>query len=345
MRITFLLVCLLFLNLKINSQVDEHLTSNNWYFSESDTLFFSQKRIKANNIKQVKEYRTDKKYVDSAQIMSEYYFDTSGALIEAKSFDIYGTGSVSKFKIAPNGKMSENWYADKNGVLNKTYENIYNGNKLIKQTSFFGQNYAPSKTYTYTANNLVSSIQHFGPTGTKEIVTEFTYDSLNQLVSEVTKKTNDSVAYSYFHKYDELGRRYFTEYKEHAFGWKQTIDYSKSSLNCSVKQIYAGDKLNSVVTKKTNELGLITELIYDARTRIKRRKKTNKFCGYSGPPRFQKWTYEYDLKGNLISEKTYYSPNKVSQCIIYTLDNKGNLIKKEVFAGSKKDSEWCYTYN
>ena len=352
MRIIFILIFLQFLDLNITAQVRQTLISNNRYFSQSDTLFFSQTRIKANNIRQVKEYRTDKKYADSAQLMSEYYFDASGSIIESKSYDIHGSPSVTKYKIASNGKMAESWVADKNGVLKKTTENIYTGSKLIKQISYYGQDYAPSIEYAYSTNGLVSIIQYFDPTGIKGAITVLTYDSLNRVVSEVTKNPGDSIGLSYFYKYDKLGRRYFTEYKEATLGWTETIDYSKSTSNYIVERIYSGDKLNEIITKTINQQGFITELIIDKRMSIKRRKKNNwrkknnMFCGgYSGPPRYQKWTYEYDSNGNLICEKKYYSPIKISEQTQYTFDNKGNLTNKIIYKTSRKDSEWSYSYN
>lgn len=344
MRIIFI-IFLQFLYLNIAAQIRETIISNNWYFSQSDTLLFSQTRIKTNNIRQVKEYRTDKKYADSAQLMSEYYFDSTGSIIECKTYDIYGSPSVTKFKIASNGKMAESWVADKNGVLKKTRENIYNGSKLIKQISYYGQDYGPSIEYTYSTNGLVSIIQYFDPTGIKGAITILTYDSLNRIVSEVTKNPGDSIGLSYFYKYDKIGRRYFTEYKEAALGWTETIDYSKSTSNYIVERIYSGDKLNEIITKTINQQGLIIELINDKRMSTKRRKKNNKFCGYSGPARYQKWTYEYDSNENLICEKKYYSPNKISERTQYTYDNKGNLINKIIYKNSKKDSEWSYSYN
>lgn len=346
MRIIFILLLLQFLDLKITAQVRQQtLISNNWYFSQSDTLLFSQTRIKANNIRQVKEYRTDKKYADSAQLMSEYFFDTMGSLIKSKTYDIYGTPSVTEFIIASNGKMAESWVADKNGVLKKTRENIYVGSKLIKQISYYGQDYAPSIEYTYSTNGFVSIIQYFDPTGIKGATTVLTYDSLNRLVSEVTKNPSDSIGLSYFYKYDKLGRRYYTEYKEATLGWTETIDYSQSTAISTVEKIYSGDKLEEIITKKFNQKGLIEEYIVDKRMSIKRRKRPNMYCGYSGPPRYQKWTYEYDLKGNLICENIYYSPNKISEQTQYTFDSKGNLINKVIYKNSKKDSEWSYSYN
>jgi hypothetical protein len=345
MRIIFILIFLQFLDLNITAQVKQTLISNNWYFSQSDTLFFSRTRIKTNNIRQIKEYRTDKKYADSAQLMSEYYFDTLGSLIESKTYDIHGSPSVTKFKIASNGKMTEIWVADRNGVLKKTSENIYNGSKLIKQISYYGQDYAPSMEYTYSTDGLVSIIQYFDPTGIKGAIAVFTYDSLNRLVSEVTKNPGDSIGLSYSYKYDKLGRRYFTQYKEATLVWTETIDYSKSTSNYIVERIYSGDKLNAIITKKINQQGIIIELIVDKRMSTKRRKKNNMFCGYSGPPRYQKWTYEYDSKGNLVCEKNYYSPNKISEQTQYTFDSKGNLINKIIYGNSKKDSEWSYSYN
>ena len=345
MRIIFILIVLLFLDLEITAQDKQTLISNNWYFSQSDTLFFSQARIKTNNIRQVKEYCTDKKYTDPAQLMSEYCFDTLGSIIESKTYDIHGSPSVTKFKIAANGNMIESWVADKNGVLKKTTENIYKGSKLIKRISYYGQDYAPSIEYSYSTNGLVSIIQYFNPTGIKGAITVLTYDSLNRLVSELTKNPGDSIGSSYFYKYDKLGRRYFTEYKEATLGWRETIDYSKSTSNCIVEKIYSGDKLNEIITKKINQHGVIIELIVDKRMSTKRRKNNNMFCGYSGPPRYQKWTYEYDSKGNLVCEKKYYSPNKIIEQTQYTLDGKGNLINKIIYENSKKNSEWSYSYN
>lgn len=346
MRIIFILLLLQFFDLTITAQVRrQKLISNNWYFSQSDTLLFSQTRVKANNIRQVKEYRTDKKYADSAQLMGEYYFDTLGSLIETKTYDIHGSPSVTKFTIAANGKMSESWVADKNGVLKKTTENIYNGNELIKQISHYSENYAPSIEYTYSTNGLVSVIQYFDPTGIAGAITVLTYDSLNRIISEVTKNPGDTAGLSYFYKYDNFGRKYFTEYKEATLGWSETIDYSKSTSNYIVERIYSGVKLNETITKTINQQGLITELIIDNRMSIKRRKKRNMFCGYSGPPRYQKWTYEYDSNGNLICEKKYYSPYKISEQTQYTFDSKGNLIYKVIYENSKKDSEWSYSYN
>ncbi len=344
MRIIFILF-LQFLYLDVSAQIRETIISNNWYFSPSDTLLFSQKRIKANNIRQAKEYRTDKKYADSAQLMSEYYFDSTGSIIEAKRYDIYGSPSLTEFKITSNGKMTETWVADKNGVLKKTRENIYNGSKLIKQISYYGKDYAPSIEYTYSTNGLITAIQYFGPTGIKEAITVLTYDLLNHLVSEETKNPDDSIGLSYFYKYDKLGRKYFTEYKEATLGWTETVDYSKSTSNKTVERIYSGDKLEEIITKTINQQGLIKELIIDKRMSIKRIKRNSMFCSYSSLYRYQKWTYKYDSNGNLICEKKYYSPNKISEQTQYTFDSKGNLINKLIYENSKKDSEWSYSYN
>lgn len=343
MRIIFI-IFLQFLYLSIAAQIKETIISNNWYFSHPDTLFFSQTLIKEHNISQINEYRIDKVYADSAQIMSEYSFDSTGSIIKSKTYDIHNSPTVTQFKITSNGKMKEVWLADKNGVFTKTRNNFYAGSRLIKQVSHYGQDYAPSVEYTYSNNGLISVIQDFGPTGNIGVSTNLTYDSLNRLVSEVNKNSNDSIESSYFYKYDQYGRRNYTEYKEANLSRIETIDYSKSTSNCTVEKIHSIGKLKAIKTTTINSYGLTTELILDKRMNIKRRKKPNMFCGYSGPARYQKWTYEYDLNGNLICEKKYYSPHKISEQTNYTFDNKGNLIGKVIFKNSKKISEWRYSY-
>jgi len=334
-----------FWGLNSNAQVRQSLISNNWYFSQSDTLFFSQTHIKANKVRQVKEYRTDNKYADSAQLMSEQFFDTLGSIIKSKTYDIHGSPSVTEFKNTPSGQMAEIWVADRNGVLTKTIENIYTGDKLIKKNSYYGQDYATSIEFTYKTDGLISSIQYFGAKGFKGANTIFVYDSLNHLISEVTKNRGDSIGLSYFYKYDKFGRKHFTQYKEASLTWTETIDYSKSTTNSIVEKIYFGDKLSEIRTEIFNPQGLVIEIITDKRMSIKRRKKANMFCGNSGPPRYKKWTYEYDSNGNLICENIYFSPNKISERTQYTFDSKGNLVNKIIFTNSKRDSEWSYMYN
>ncbi len=345
MRIIFILIFLKLYDLDINAQVGQSLVSNKLYFSQSDTLFFSQTHIKTNKVKQVKEYRTDKKYVDSAQLMSEYFFDTLGSIIKSKTYDIHGSSSMTEFTIAPNGKIAESWVTDRNGVRTKTTENIYDGEKLLKQISYYGQDYATSIEFTYRADGLISSIQYFGAGGLKGANTIFVYDSLNRLISEVTKNPSDSIGLSYFYKYDKLGRKYYTEYKEATLGWNETIDYSQSTATSTVEKIYLGDELVEIRTKIFNQQGLIQELITDKRMSIKRRKKPNMFCGYSGSPRYQKIAYEYDSNGNCISKKEYSSPNKIYQRENYSFDKNGNLINKIIYKNSRRDSEWSYSYN
>jgi hypothetical protein len=217
MRVIFILIILQFSGLNINAQARQKLISNNWYFSESDTLFFSQAHIKTNKVTQVKEYRTDKKYADSAQLMSEYLFDTSGSLIRSKTYDIHGSSSITEFKIAPNRKLAETWVSDRYGVLTKTTENIYNSDKLIEQTSYYGPDHANSIEYSYRTDGLLSSVQYLGAKDVKGGNMVFVYDSLNRLISTVTKNIGDSIGFSNVYKYDKSGRRYLRNIKSRAW--------------------------------------------------------------------------------------------------------------------------------
>jgi hypothetical protein len=340
MRTIFILLFLRFSCWNINAQAIHTLISNKWYFSQSDTLFFSQAHIKANKVRHLKEYRTDKKYTDSVLLASEYFFDSFGSIIKSKTYDIHGHPSVTEFKIAPNGKMAESWVSDQNGAMVKTTENIYDGDLLIRQISYYGHGHTTSIEFIYRTDGLLSCIQYIGSEGLKGATTTFAYDSLNRIVSEITKNAGDSLGYCYFYKYDKSGRKYFTEYREANQGWTERVDYSRSTLNSLVKRIYSGDKLNEIIAQKNNGQGQITELITDRRMSTKRRKKNNMFCGYSGPPRYHKWIYEYDSNGNLICEKEYYSPTKKSEQTNYIFDSNGNLIGRK-----NKDSEWTYSYN
>jgi len=326
-------------SLGVNAQDGKEQVSNNWYFSQSDTLFFSQKHFASNNIRQVKEYRTDQKYADSTQLMGVYTFDTAGSIIESKTFDIHGASSVTKFVIASNGKLSQSWVTDKNGILKKSREYFYDGHKLIKQISYFSSDYKPSIEYTYSTNDLIAKIQYFGPNGEKGAITALAYDSLNRLVSKVTEDAYDSIKLSYYYKYDSLGRKFITEYRETNLVWTETIDYSKSTSKVLREKIYLDGKLTERRTKKTDKRGFIKELIIDRRRNFKSRHRR--------PSRYTKCVYKYDSNGRLIYEIEFYSPNKFGKRTRteYSYDNMGNLIYKVIFKNGKKDSEWSYLYN
>lgn len=235
--------------------------------------------------------------------------------------------------------------ANNTGLLSKTIENIYSGDTLIKQISYYARGYTTSVEYRFRSDGLLSSMQYYGSDGSKGAMTIFNYDSLNQIISEVTKNPGDSIGYSYSYKYDNLGRRCFTEYTEANTSWTTTIDYSKSTANSIVERIYSEGKLDEIRTMAFNSQGLVIEKTEDRRMSTKRRKKPNMFCGYSGPPRYIKWIFDYDSNGYLISEKKYFSPGKVSERIEYTFDSQGNLVNKVIFKNSVKDSEWRYVYN
>ncbi len=348
MKIIYILIFFQFLVLNINAQIKPIFVSNKWYFNQfDDTLFFSQKHIRANKVKYVREYRTDKEYADSIQLMGEYFFDTLGILIKTKTYDIHGSFSISEYKIASNGKIAEVWVVGHSGVLTKSIENIYFNDSLIKQTSYYGQNYSKSVEYTYRTDGLLLSTQYFGPKNIKGSNIIYVYDSLNHIISEITKDANDSIICSYVYRYDKLGRKYFTKYKENNYSYTETIDYSKSTSNSTIQMIYFNNKLDEIIIKTVNKQGLIIKLITDKRVSIKKKRRifTNIFCGYSGPSRYQKTTFKYNSRGYLICKKIYSSPHKTIKRIKFTVDNKGNLINKAIFHNFKKDSEWGYSYN
>lgn len=324
---------------------EEELISNNWYFSASDTLCFSQQHIRSNHIIEVKEYRSDKKYADSAQLMSNYFFDPSGSLTRSVTYDIHGTSSVVEFVNTPGGKLAEVWANDSKGIRGKTRENVYEGDKLMIAKSYYGANHVISVEYTYRKDGLLSVKQFVGANGIKGARTVFTYDSLRRLILQVTKNQGDTMGLCYFYKYDSLGRRSSTEYKEAGARWTETIDRSKSTATCKIEKKALDGRLTEVRTVNYNKQGLPAVLIIDKRMSIKRRRKPNIFCGYQGPLRYQKWIYDYDAKGNRVSEKEYHAPHKLSRMLICEFDDRGNMVRKTIYDGRVKNSEWSYSYH
>lgn len=346
MRFILLILSLLTIIPIISAQTrTEVFSKNNWDLNQTDTLDYSQSLIKANKIKQFTEYLICKKYSDTPLIMELYFFDSSGAIYESRSFDIDGKPNINKNIIAPNGKISEHWLMDKKDILIKGKENFYLGNNLIKEITYYGKDYNPSIEYTYSSNGLLSTIQYFGPTGTKGAKVIMAYDSLNRLISEITKYSEDTVVMSYIYKYDTFGRRYFTEYKETNSGWIETIDYSKSKKNSIIEKVYLNNKLDEIRSKTFNKHGLVTKIIIDKRMSIAHSKtKSNMFCGNSSSVRYRKNTYKYHSNKNSFCEKKYYAPNKVSEHTHFEFDNNGLLTHKREYEKLKLKSEWLYIY-
>jgi hypothetical protein len=344
MKIIFLFIFFYFFDLKLNAQEGQELLSNNWRFSQSDTLFFSQAHIKANKIKQVKEYLINKIYADTALLTGEYSFDSLGLLTRSKNYNVYGLPSeITEFKVNANGKITEIWF-DRKGILTKEYENIFSENKLMKQLFYYEQGIVSSREYAYQKDGLLSSVQYYNLKGMKETRKVCVYDSLKRLTFEISKDANDSVMFTDVYKYDDQGRKCYIGYQTATFSSNQKIDYSRSTATSIVEGIYSGNTLVEISTKKFNQRGLVEMYEIDKRMSIKRRRKKNMFCGYSGPSRYQKMTYEYDAKGNLIAEKQYTSPNKIEYQTNYGFDSNGNLIHKVGYIKSKKYSEWIYKY-
>lgn len=344
MRSTLILCMILFYGLQLQAQVSVATVSNSWYFSDADTLFFSQAHIKANKINRVKEYFIDGKNADSVRLSSEYRFDASGSIIESKTYSMNGHQSVTAFKITPGGKLAECRVADNTGTLNKTKELLYRNDTLVRQISCYGTGYTTSIGYNYRKDGLLQSIQYYGTGETPGSLTTYTYDSLNRLVSEETTTPGDSNTSSYTYRYDQSGRRCFTQYQEGSLNWTTTADYSKPDANTLVERLYSDGKLMEENTMRYNAQGLLTEKITDRRMSHKRKRKYNMFCGYPGPVPYRKSGYTYDTNGNLTTETLYFSPNKLSERTEYAFDSQGNLVTKTVFEHSKKQAEWRYIY-
>jgi|GEM_PF-4573999 len=344
MKKHFLFIFFSLLYLTSFAQMEKDSISNFYYFSDKDSAFYKPELLRTQKIKHIKEYRKDKDYSDTTMHMADYFFNDYGYLIKVNSFDVYHRGNSYEYKLTADNHLLEVG-TEKEGKLEKNYENVYTDGLITKFIFYFRKDYITRKEYTYNSHRQLSSETNYGPNGTANATTHYTYDSLNRLIKEEYSYPDTKSKYHYEYTYNTANKT-----KERIYGEnKNTVitryDSSATTKNKVVEKTYSANKLGLIETKKYNKQGLLTAVIDDRRMVKKRRRGKNDFCGYNGPPRYRKTTYKYDSKGNCIKQKEYLSTLFSYATYKYFYNEQQLLIKKVEYDGIKKDSEYEYTYN
>jgi hypothetical protein len=316
--------------------------STNYYFGDLDTQFFAPKHILANKIKVVREYRSDKKYADTALLMAEYFFTDAGYLSKAISYDILGKASISEYKQNADNKITEVLYNIR-GEMTPSEQHEYKDGKLVKKINTFRADHVSVVEYGYNEKGqLISQKNIFNEKATGER-TLYQYNAKGQLEKEEVFYNSDTSRLSYTYNYNEEGQ---ITLKEEGYGnVKNNTRYVYTNKkNKSTEKTYHNNKLVLIQTEKHNKQGKVISSIRDRRM-VKKSRRPNPFCGYDGPPRYRKTTYKYDKNGNCILKKEYlnflFCYNKTK----HRFDANNKLIQLTEYEGIKKDDELIYTYN
>ncbi|MCC6837214.1 MAG: hypothetical protein IT234_01635 [Bacteroidia bacterium] len=316
--------------------------STYYYFGDLDTQFFAPQHILANKIKQIKEYRTDKKYADTALLMAEYFFTDAGYLSKAVSYDIHGKSSTSEYKQNSDNKITEVLYTMR-GELTPSEIHEYKDGKLVKKISPYNADNIPSVEYEYNDKGLLRSQTNYfngKATGQKTL---YTYNSKGLLEKEENLYNSDTRE-CYNYAYDESGELIQIELVYNDNTKKNIINYVHyKNKYKQVQKTFYDNQLSLIQIGEFNKQGKLIKIVYDRRMRRKSRK-ANSFCGYNGPPLYQKTTYKYDSRGNCIQKKDYYNSFFYYLKINYEFDAQNNMIKAVEFEGLKKTDELMYKY-
>jgi hypothetical protein len=317
--------------------------STNYYFGDLDTQFFAPQHILANKIKVAREYRSDKKYADTALLMAEYFFTDAGYLSKAISYDIQGKSSISEYKQNADNKITEVLYSLR-GEMTPIEQHEYKDGKLIKKTNPYRDDHNSVVEYGYNEKGqLISQKNIFNkkPTGER---TAYHYTAKGQLEKEEQFYHFDTIRYCYNYTYNEKGK---LTLKEIDYGYtKNTYKYAHyDNKNKIVEKTYYNNKLVLIQTEQYNKQGKLISSITDRRMVKKSRRGKNDFCGYNGPPRYRKITYKYDAKGNCTMKKDYFNILFCSGKTKHRFDANNKLIQLTEYEGLKKDDEFIYTYN
>ncbi len=315
--------------------------STNYYFGDLDTQFFAPKHILANKIKVVKEYRTDKKYADTALLMAEYFFTDAGYLSKAISYDIHGKPSISEYKQNADNKITDVLYSLR-GEMTISEQHEYKDGKLFKKINIFRADHITTVEYGYNEKGqLISQKKIFNEQPTGERVA-YHYNAKGQLEKEEQLYNFDTIRYCYNYTYNEKDKLIR---KEIDYGYsKNTLNYAHDEhKNKIVENTYYNNKLILSQTEQYNKQGQLIKSITDRRMN-KRTRKPNPFCGYNGPPRYRKTTYKYDANGNCTMKKEYSNSLFAYSKTKHRFDKNNNLIQLTEYEGFKKDDELMYIY-
>jgi len=316
--------------------------STNYYFSDLDTQFFAPQHILANKIKVVREYRTDKKYADTALLMAEYFFTDAGYLSKAVSYDIRGKSTTSEYRQNSDNKITEVLYNIR-GEMTPSEQHEYKDGKLVKKINIFRTDHVSVVEYGYNEKGqLISQKNIFNEKATGER-TLYQYNANGQLEKEEVFYNSDTSRLSYAYSYNEKGQ--ITLKEEYYGNVKNNTKYDYiNKKNKSIEKTYRNNKLVLIQTEKHNKQGKVISSITDRRM-IKKSRRPNPYCGYNGPPRSRKTTYKYDAKGNCIMKKEYLNFIFYYNKTKHRFDANNNLIQITEYDGLKKDDELKYIYN
>lgn len=316
--------------------------STYYYFGDLDTQFFAPQHILANKIKVAREYRTDKKYADTALLMAEYFFTDAGYLSKAVSYDISGKSTTSEYRQNSDNKITEVLYTMR-GELTPSEIHEYKDGKLVKKINIFRADHISAVEYGYNEKGQLISHKNFfneKPTGERS---QYHYNANGQLEKEEMFYNFDTIRYCNNYTYNTSGK---SIQKEVDYGYNKSITkyaYYQSKYKF-VEKSYYNNKLSYVQTEKYNKQGKLISRLTDRRKVKNSRKQPNPFCGYNGPPRYRKTTYKYDANGNCIQKKEYFNILFRYAKSKYKFDANNKLIQLTEYEGFKKDDELMYTY-
>jgi quinol monooxygenase YgiN len=253
-----------------------------------------------------------------------------------------------------NRKVQVRFLGDKGGVTRLRYPTLFmRDNDYEHHDSLINTN-----PYHYIAeitniNELVSNpkIKEIEGKAQKYLHWKRTYDSIGNMLTELSYKENGDTSGYQRYEYDENNNNiYFYNEWSKENHWEYYYEYEKENALFEEEKETEAKPTNLLQSVRVdfdwrenrNRISDITFFKYDKNDRLIEKTKFNK-------GEFQdKYVYEYNAAGQVIKRTSYvYNPSKIASVETYSYNKEGNIIKEtdeDFRSGEKTENEYRYEY-